>query len=275
MPEGPEVRTVCDKLRPILLTRAITSSVFGTRVESVGSKNLKYPAVIISVRSYGKKIIIDLNTDQSIIISLGMAGRLQYEKGNHSHVYFDISDIMKVGSLNVITPAFTLYYDDHRYMGRVDVIPYEGMELYFRDQGPDLLQAALKTWIPSNIWIERFNKFRNRQICIALLEQSAVAGIGWYLATDILYLAKIHPERITSSLTLEEWEELRIQAHKTIHLSYSYQGCTIESFISPDGTLGKYPTVVYHKDFDPLGNSVIKKKMKNGRTAHFVEQIQH
>ena len=57
-------------------------------------------------------------------------------------------------------------------------------------------------------------------------------------------------------------------------LSYAYGGHTIESFISPDGQLGAYPAAVYARQMDNLGNVIERKKLSNGRTAHFVSAIQ-
>ena len=278
-PEGPEVRTVADKLRPYLVSRVISKFYKGERAKSVGLENLRTPATITSVRSHGKKIIFDLSTNQSIIISLGMVGRLQYTAGDHSHVSFEISDSIKKGLFNLLTPAFILYYDDYRYMGAVDCIPTEGFPLYFRDIGPDLLQLALdeKTWISLPLWLSIFQikKTAKWEISKTLLEQNFVSGIGWYLVTEILYYSGIHPERIGESITTEEWDRIRINSHKIINLSYAYGGFTIKDFISPDGKYGTYPAAVYGKTHDPMGNIVINKKVKNGRTAHYVPAIQH
>lgn len=278
MPESPEVCTVGDKLRPVLVTRVITNSWTGDRAKTVGFFNLHCPATIIGVRSHGKKLIIDLSTEHVIIVSLGMAGRMQFQSGNHSHVRFDISDVEVNGLFRVLKYAFSLYFDDHRYMGGVDIIPNPGIPLYFKDIGPDLLQLALKeeTWIPLEIWLQIFtNKESKRHMYDVLLDQSLVAGIGWYLACEILYYSGIHPERRSNTLTSDEWDRVRICSHKVVALSYSYGGCTIKDFISPDGSYGMYKPVVYGQSHDPLGNVVIDKKISKTRTIHWVSEIQH
>lgn len=277
-PEGPEARTVADKLRQTLVNRSIINGIKGERGKSIGFDNLKCPATIIGVRSYGKKVLIDLDSDHVIVISLGMGGRLQYMAGDHSHIHFEIGEYQLEGPFRVLRKVFTLYFDDHRYMGSVDIIPTTGIPLYFNAIGPDLLEAALDpiTWISLEKWLNIFcqKKLKNRVICNVLMEQSLVAGIGNYLSAEVLYYAGIHPERIVSTMTIEEWDRIRIAAHKVILSSYSYSGFTIESFISPDGSWGQYPAAVYGKTHDPLGNPVVKKKIK-GRTSHWVPAIQH
>lgn len=260
-PEGPEVRTVADKLRP-LISSTIIEAYRGPRAKTVGFDNLKCPNSILGVRSHGKKLIIDIQ-GHMIIFSLGMTGRLQYTAGNHSHVSFNLEHCQ-------------LYFDDYRYMGSVDIIPHSGIGFYFKDIGPDLLQLALddKTWIPLDIWLYIFRKDRLKNIIIykVLKDQSLVSGIGNYLVSEILYGARISPLRKVSSLSDDDWNRIRISAHEVIRLSYSYNGLTIESFISPDGTLGTYPRVVYGKQMDPLGNPV--EKLRIDQTAHWVPIMQ-
>lgn len=265
MPEGPEVRTVVDKIRPFLINKEITSLSIGERAKINGTDKLQFPVLITNVKSYGKKIIITLQTQQAIVVSLGMTGKLQYHSGNHSHIKFNISN------------SFDLFFDDTRYMGKVVILNNDEINNYFKDIGPDLLLAALnkRTWITLSNWIKIFVKPRsnNRLICDALLDQSLVSGIGNYLRSDILYYAGVHPYRTIGSLREEEWDALRIAAHEVIYLSYSYNGLTIQSYISPDGTPGTYPVAVYGKKVDSLGNPVIKEKVK-GRSIHWVAEVQ-
>jgi len=277
MPEGPEVRVVCDSLRPYLVGRIITNLYKGDRAKTRGFENLKCPTSILGVRSHGKKILIDIDTGHIIIVSLGMAGRLQYTAGNHSHIRFDLSDYEINGPFKIMKPVFSLYFDDSRYMGGIDIIPNTGIPLYFKDIGPDLLQLALdeKTWIPLETWIKIFTQKRlmKRMICDVLMDQSLVAAIGNYLRCEILYYSALHPERLVESLTQEEWDRLRISAHKIVLLSYSYGGLTIKSYISPNGEPGRYPVAVYGKKYDPYGNEVIMTKTKD-RNIYWVPAIQ-
>jgi formamidopyrimidine-DNA glycosylase len=260
-PEGPEVRTVADKLRPVITGHNIISVYKGPRAEFIGDHNIVCPMRIIHVRSHGKKLIIDL-PGHMMVISLGMTGRLQYTEGHHSHVAFTLDT------------GTRLYFDDYRYMGSVDVIPHHAVAFYFGDLGPDLLQLALddNTWIPLPHWLSIFKKPSRKIIYKVLKDQTLVAGIGNYLVCEILYYARISPLRTVASLNDSEWDQIRISAHAVIRLSYAYNGLTIESFISPDGTLGTYPRVVYGQERDPYGNMV--EKISFDQTAHWVPVLQ-
>lgn len=286
-PEGPEVRTVANKLRPKLINSIITNAYKGERGKSIGFETLVFPSTITAIDTYGKKILIytssqvDVNSwkEFTIVVSLGMTGRLQYIPGNHTHIYFNITECEIVGSLNILRSKFTLYFDDYRYMGSINIVLKSNICSYLSGIGPDLLAASLdeKTWISSEIWLGIFTqkKIQKWVICKALLDQSLVSGIGNYLLSEILYYAGILPERKINSISLEELEILRVVSHKIILLSYSYGGFTLKDFISPDGVKGMYPAAVYGKKTDPYGNPVVSAKTSNGRTSYFVPTIQH
>lgn len=279
MPEGPEVRTVADKLRVKLVNTSIIGYYRDDKAKTVGfENNLKCPATIISVRSYGKKIIFDLDSGHMIITSLKMTGRYQYTQGTHSHVRFDLNEYEIVGPFKVLRSTFSLYYDDVRNMGDIDCIPSGNASIYFQDLGPDLLLHALdeSTWITLEGWLSIYNSKRlgKRKIIDILLDQKLVCGIGWYLATEILYYSAIHPLRLGNTLSQKDLDLIRVNAHKIILLSYLYGGLTIESFISPDGQIGTYPAVIYGKERDPNGFTIVNEKMSSGRTAHYVAEIQ-
>lgn len=274
MPEGPEARTISDKLRPFLLNRTLSKLEIDERGKVIGRENLKIPAVITKVHSYGKKVIFDVSTGFHIITSLGMSGRYQYKEGKHSHVKFHISEIEIVDGISVTKSTSVLYFDDTRYMGGIDIVPTENYPKYMSALGPDLLEAALTQEISKEKWLQIFTgKPCKRAICELLIDQSYVAGQGNYLRCDILYYSGIHPKRAANTLTKEEWEKLRDVSHKVIKLAYHYRGHTIESFVSPDGELGTYPAAVYKKDKDPNGYPV-ERMTVSGRTVHWVPMVQ-
>lgn len=268
-PEGPEIRTVADKLRLILVGSFITTIMKSDHGKIKGNDILILPAKIVHIWSKGKKLIFNVvNYDKStvyIIFSYGMEGRLQFNIGQHSNVCFHLQDRV-------------MYFDDSRRFGSIDIIPSDKFAEFFSNMGPDLLQAALNpsTWISSDQWVKIFTNpsIKNWCICKALLDQSLVSGIGNYLKSEILYYSAIHPEKLVSHLSPNELELLRICAHKIILLAYAHGGLTIKSYISPDGQKGLYPAAVYGRQTDNYGNKIIKSKTKDGRGSYWVSEFQ-
>lgn len=271
-PEGPEVRTVADKLRPRILGRTLRSGfhsdlfenkIFGWSALPIGSK-------IKEVRSYGKKVLLHFDLGLTMMFSLGMTGRLWYTRTKHTHVLLGLAADDE--------PSETLLFlcfDDPRRFGSFKILNNIELQNELADLGPDLLEAALSTEISSESWLTRFRSARksSRVIIDLLVDQAYVSGIGWYLATEILYHSGIHPERQGRDIKESEWEDLRQIAHYLIYVSYSYGGLTIESFISPDAEPGLYPASIYGKERDPLGRKVSQKKFKT-RTLTFVDEVQ-
>ena len=150
-PEGPEVRTVADKLFPILHEKYICTVNVTERAKLSGFEDFIYPCQIVNVTTHGKKIIIvcqnHFNTQiQKIVVSLGMTGRLQYAAGPHSHIHFELFNQAKPG---FYVFCQDLYFDDTRYFGIVQLITDDS---YFTSLGPDVLEHSLTTPLTLNMW---------------------------------------------------------------------------------------------------------------------------
>lgn len=263
MPEGPEGATVRDELKSTIVGKSITNFIINSSYKIIDVHKLSVPNKITTVESYGKKVLIYCQ-NIIIIFSLGMTGRFMYQSTKHSKILFDFDD------------GRQLSFEDSRGFGNVEMT--DTLEPLFNKLGPDLLAHAMSesTWIAKYKWMSLFKaqKYANWKICKALQDQGIVSGIGNYLSSEILYYSGIHPERTLNTITNDEWERLRVSAHKIILLSYKHGGLTINSYIAPNGNLGTYPAAVYNKKEDPYGNPVVYKKV-NGRGTYFVLQFQH
>lgn len=246
MPEGPEVKTIADKLRDIIVNKTIIKSRFKN------ANNQK----IERVTSYGKKLIFHLSNDQAIVTSFGMEGRwLINQKGNHTHSYLALSD------------NITLYYDDSRKFGSVKLIP--NIDLYLHKYGPDMLDDP----ISEQDWINIFQHTGRRQISTVITDQHVIAGVGNYLKSEILYDARIRPDRVT--LSVKELLQLRKSTYKIIQESYRHNGLTLRTYWAPDGTKGTYHHRVYQRETDPYGNHVRASTFNDGRTTFWVPTLQN
>jgi formamidopyrimidine-DNA glycosylase len=277
-PEGPEARVVADKLKSNILYKYLHCTYLNEKSKITDVDNIKYPSRITNIFSYGKKIIIELHSGFLLITSLGMTGKFTYTSGKHSNIKFDINDVKPLGKFNILHKFCDLYYDDTRNFGNIVVIHKNNSSNFFNKLGPDLLQASITpdNWISFDNWLSIFThkKLLKKPICIVLMNQELIAGIGNYLKSEILYLSGVHPERLIESITIDEWKLIHKNAHVVINTSYSHQGFTIESFISPDGTLGTYPSIVYGKKIDPYGNQVVKIYTKDKRCSYIAPLIQ-
>lgn len=196
-----------------------------------------------------------------IIVSLGMTGKFTYTHDKYCHVSFQLNNQM-------------LYYHDVRRFGKVDVVSMNNLPKYYKSLGVNLINH-LDRWITEKEWIKIFEgKLKNRNICNILLDQNILSGIGFYIMTDVLYLACVHPLRLGKTITKDELEMIRIATHEIINLSYQSQGYSFSDYEQPDGTKGTYVPLIYGQKKDHNGFKVLRQKINKTRSIHYVEEVQ-
>ncbi len=292
MPEGPEVKIITEQLSIQLKEKDIIgieftdkSKFWNKAPESSklhltkfkkgipGWEKIKFPIKIYNITCKGKQIFFHLRSPLCTIYlnsTLGMEGRWLNHREKHSDLWLNLG--YKNGRLNVIKEK--IYYDDSRHFGNLTLLNQIEYDRKLNKLGPDVLSDPNLTF---DKWLSRFSlaKCQNKQICVILLNQEIISGIGNYLKSEILYRCGIKPDRLVSNISAIKLEQLRIIAIQTITESYKSNGLTIRSYLSPDGKKGKFQCQVYGKDLDPYGNEVIKTKFKDGRTTYWVKECQY
>ena len=295
MPEACEVRVISEYLNKVWSGKLIIGMGWDSKSKfnKTGIKNMdlvKVPCKVVGVFSRGKLIIIECINQEGMTIymisQLGMEGKWVHTKEKHSNfrIYF--------GNLNSDKNAYiiedTWYYDDSRHFGHFNV--YSDLKEPEKNHGPCLLTTALVNngivnqnnlrsyQIITNI-IEFKNKIQNKRIsnkavCEFLMEQQHLSGVGNYLRVEILYRAKIHPNKTIGSFTDHDVTNLYNNIIDQMLIAYGAKGLTIKSYWDPEGNAGKCPLQVYKKDIDPNGNKVERFKDKKGRMMHWVPAVQ-
>jgi formamidopyrimidine-DNA glycosylase len=108
------------------------------------------------------------------------------------------------------------------------------------------------------------------------MDQSLFAGVGNYIRAEALYLSRISPWRLGSSLSKEELSQLCQDIIKVMKDSYQHQGATIRTYEDAFGAEGKHANFfkVYGKSHDEMGNLVISELTPEGRTIHWCPAVQ-
>lgn len=196
--------------------------------------------------------------------TLGMTGYWSFNPQKHSRVRFDFED----GS--------SIWYTDTRNFGTLKfAMTYEETEKKLLELGPDPLTHD----IPIDQFRTRLfkkNKKGEKTICEALMNQKTIAGVGNYIKAEVLWLSKVSPLRTVKSLTEKEITDIRDNIQSVIRTSYQNGGATIKSFYGADGSKGTYSNrfLVYNQKVDPYNNNVVKTTTPDGRTTHWVPEVQ-
>lgn len=297
MPELIECRVMAETLRTKIVGRTLYKIDFVSDRVFYGNRftEIRLPATVIGVDSYGKKIFIGIQRRcnlpelmkylgdmgpngvpkygvagiieeylddpiQYLVSAPLMDGRWLFKEAKHTRAIFEFR-------------GFNIYYDVSRFGGPIELTDDLNMWIKDKKLGPD---PFLKD-IPSHEWLARFkvNKYQKKEICDVLLNQDIIAGIGNWMKAEILYDAKINPHRLVKDMTDTELERCRVVLYDIIKIAYQHKGLTVHSYWSPDGTAGTYPRKVYELKRDISGNPVVHEPSKgNKRGNHWVPSIQ-
>ena len=248
MPELPEVETV---------RRGLSLLVIGKRVGSVSHDTPKgFPnapgdvdaflvgATITDVRRRAKVLLIDLDTEYTLVIHLKMTGQLVY-RGEQvfgaGHPNDSLIGELPDRSTRVIfsfTDGSHLYFNDQRKFGWVRLYPtIEVPNIDFMKRvGPEPLEDELT----HTDFIERIRHRNGTTIKAALLDQSVIAGIGNIYADEALWGARVHPARRVRDVTDRELSTILDEVRTVLTLSIEKGGSTDKNYVNAEGKRGSY-----------------------------------
>ena len=271
MPELPEVETVKETLKKIVLNKKIR------KVEVLYPKIIEYPSVSDFINILKDKEIKDINRrgkwlmfnlgDYTLLSHLRMEGKFflknhDDEINKHEHVIFKFDDN-------------ELRYRDTRKFGR--------MYLYKSDEVNDkkpLNELGLEPWdnnLTSTYLIEKY-KTKKLPIKTVLLDQSIIVGIGNIYADEILFLSKINPLTKCSDLSKRDCEKIIKNTREVLENAIKLGGTTIRSYESSEGVHGLFQNELYvhNKENEkcPNCNTKIKKIRVGGRGTYYCSKCQ-
>ena len=235
MPELPEVETIARQLRERVLgcrITAIAASWPRSLIGSAGEFEALRGSSITGIRRRGKLLIVDTNTDLSILIHLRMTGQLLLEYDTpptkFERVHIDLDG------------GWSLHFNDQRKFGRIEVIATkeEASQAFVASLGPeatdgDAVLKALRFAAPR----------RNTPIKALLLDQHVVAGIGNIYADEILFCAKVNPATPASALSAVALRRISAACPKVLNEAIERRGSTLRDYRDAKGEAGTYLSV--------------------------------
>ena len=275
MPELPEVETTRRFIAPILAERCVVDVTVGRdrvlRRQPV--PELFVPRVkgntVATVGRLGKFLDIRLGDGISLVIHLGMSGRLEHETdpatppARHTQVVFttDIGEELR--------------FVDPRTFGFVAALDEDERHLVFgkigRDAYADLPSAAELR--------EAWGRSRSPMKAL-LLDQRVVAGIGNIYADEILHRARVHPLLRGDQLTPKRVTAIHGSIRDVLADGLRWGGTSLEdlAYLLPDGRAGEFTKrlAVYGKTDEPCdvcGRPIHQITVRQ-RSTHFCARCQ-
>ncbi|MEC2054683.1 DNA-formamidopyrimidine glycosylase [Peribacillus psychrosaccharolyticus] len=267
MPELPEVETVRRTLEQLVIGKTIKD------VEIYWPKIIKAPEpveqfsdaligqTIHEIGRRGKFLIFQLD-DYSLVSHLRMEGKYAVypesePRDKHTHVVFTFTD------------GYQLRYRDVRKFGTMHLFKKgeEVSKMPLLHLGPEPLSDEF-TIADLSMKLAK----TNRKIKSVLLDQTVVVGIGNIYVDESLFRAGIHPERMASSLTLDEITRIHGEVKLTLAEAVEKGGSTIRSYVNSQGQIGMFQLelFVYGRKGEPCKRcgTPLEKLVVGGRGTH-------
>ena len=273
MPELPEVQTIASGLE---------NNIIGKKVSNItiSDKKLRLPfpqeiktvltdRKILGVTRRARYILINCNNNKSILVHLGMSGKLIYktfipdQAGKHDHFTMRFSD------------NSCLIYNDPRRFGLIDLVDQDKVNNHkmIKNLGPEPLS-------------EEFNadylcqKLQNKSINIktAMMDNSIVVGVGNIYINESLFISGISPLTPAKNLKSDKLEILINNIKNILNKAIKLGGSTLRDYVNLNGNVGEF-----QNDFKIYGrqnqeciscNSKIKRIKQNGRSSFYCEKCQ-
>lgn len=271
MPELPEVASTALRLNEAiegkeLLDIRIHSGRYMRHGNPPGMDEFMnhLPATIVNVDFHGKLIMFEVRDSRGetwwIWNTLGMSGGWRLEPIKHSHVEFVFDDM-------------SAWFTDIRNFG---TLRFTQDRLATERKKSSIGPNHLHDRISDELFENRLMIAPEFTIARALMNQSLIGGVGNYIKAEVLYRARISPHRKVKDITKSEFSELNRRCEEVIKGSFLNGGASIRTYYNVDGSEGKFPFffMVYGRETCENGYDVIRETTEDGRTTHWVPEIQ-
>ena len=296
MPELPEVETVRRGLRPAMEGRRIVAA-------EVRRPDLRWPfpprmaerlagARVLRLGRRSKYLLVDLDTDETLLVHLGMSGRMLIEApmemvspefalagriapgafalpqtvaGRHDHVVLHMEGGTRIT------------FNDARRFGAMDLAPTAEVAAHrlLAGLGPEPLgnsfhAAHLRAGLSG----------RATPIKAALLDQRLVAGLGNIYVCEALFRAGIAPTRLAGRIGAARVERLTTAIRDVLQEAIAAGGSSLRDYRQAGGELGYFQHAfrVYGREGAPCVapgcDGVVRRRVQTGRSSFWCPRCQ-
>ncbi|MFT6676244.1 MAG: formamidopyrimidine-DNA glycosylase [Sulfitobacter sp.] len=282
MPELPEVETVRRGLAPVMEGCVIARA-------EVNRPDLRWPfpermaerltgQQVKQLRRRSKYILADLESGESLLVHLGMSGRMLISGDPlgqfvHDHPSPEKHDHVVLHMAN----GARITFNDPRRFGAMDLLDTATAETHklLALIGPEPLGNGFH-----EAHLLAALKGRNMPIKSALLDQRIVAGLGNIYVCEALYRAGIHPARKAGQISAVRIASLVAIIKTVLSEAIEAGGSSLKDFRQADGELGyfQHRFDVYGRAGQPCRSpdcpEVILRLVQSGRSSFYCGQCQ-
>ncbi|HVB18097.1 MAG TPA: bifunctional DNA-formamidopyrimidine glycosylase/DNA-(apurinic or apyrimidinic site) lyase [Stellaceae bacterium] len=274
MPELPEVETI---------RRGLASRMTGRQIvrAELRRADLRRPfppmlaerltgAQIGALGRRGKYILVELDDSGTLLLHLGMSGRITVGGNNapeekHDHVVLTLDD------------GTVVRFNDPRRFGLVDYMRRgsEAAHPLLAGMGPEPLEPGF-----DGAYLARALAGKMTSIKAALLDQKIVAGLGNIYVCEALYRARLSPRRLAATVTGARAERLAAAIRTVLGEAIEAGGSSLRDYVQASGELGyfQHRWAVYGKEGEKCPGCTcaegVHRIVQSGRSTFFCAKRQ-
>ncbi len=277
MPELPEVETVRRGLEPAMVGALILRA-------EVNRPDLRWPFPadmggrltgrrVTGLRRRSKYILADLDSGETLLIHLGMSGRMLVSGGalgvfhhdhpaaqKHDHVVLDMDNGARIT------------FNDARRFGAMDLLTTgaEAAHPLLASLGPEPLGNGF-----DGDYLAARLRGRLMPVKAALLDQKIVAGLGNIYVCEVLFRAGIDPRLPAGALGDARVAGLVPLIREVLDEAISAGGSSLKDYRQADGELGYFQHTfrVYDREGQPCATpgcaGTVARIVQSGRSSFF------
>lgn len=281
VPELPEVETVRRGLTPALDGHVIERA-------EIRREGLRWPfppglaqrltgARVLRLRRRSKYILADLDTGETMLIHLGMSGRMTVSgmtapfvpgQFHHDHPAIEKHDHVVLH----MAGGARVTFNDPRRFGALDLVATDKAETHplLATLGPEPLGNAF-----SAAYLGTRLQGRKGPIKSLLLDQRIVSGLGNIYVCEALHRAGISPEQAGGTISAERLERLTQDIRDVLQAAIDAGGSSLRDYRQADGELGyfQHKFRVYDREGAPCTTpgceGTIHRIVQSGRSSYF------
>lgn len=280
MPELPEVETVRRGLLPAMEGRVIEKA-------EVNRPDLRWPLPVnmaerltgkrvVALRRRSKYILADLSSGETLLIHLGMSGRMLVSGITLGQFFHDHPAPEKHDHVVLhLEGGARVTFNDARRFGAMDLLPTVTADQHplLAEIGPEPLGNAF-----NEAYLAARLQGRNTPIKSALLDQHLVAGLGNIYVCEVLYRASIAPTMRAGAIV--NAGSLVPIIREVLAEAIEAGGSSLKDYRRTDGELGYFQKAfaVYGREGEPCltpgCTSQIARIVQSGRSSFFCPTCQ-
>lgn len=277
MPELPEVETVRRGLLPVMEDRRILEA-------RVNREGLRWPfpprmaerlrgAQVQALRRRSKYILADLSSGETLLIHLGMSGRMLVSgvalgafhhdhpaPQKHDHVVLEMEGGGRVT------------FNDARRFGAMDLVGTAGAETHplLAALGPEPLGNTF-----DGLYLAAALSGRRTPVKAALLDQHLVAGLGNIYVCEVLFRAGLHPATPAGDLGEARAAALVPLIREVLAEAIEAGGSSLRDHRQANGELGyfQHSFRVYDREGQPCTapgcGGTVERIVQSGRSSFY------